>query len=113
MCVPLAAGDIISFHNLLRDRSRTITIGTNSGHCNILVPGTSGVAECQFILTITPHGSLIIAGLQSNDPSIIDTLAITGGTGRYVTPCASPQHNNNRCTILTLELYHLITLSLL
>ena len=74
-----SAGDILTFANEIYDEMNANKVGSNNGWCIRTVPGKAW--ECFWTLTLA-DGQITVAGpfLDGSD----STLAVTGGTGKYV-----------------------------
>ena len=73
-------GDLLAFGNAVYDEGNENEVGTSQGSCVRTVPGQSW--ECMFSIVLD-EGQLTVAGpFYDSSPS---ELAITGGTGVYVT----------------------------
>jgi allene oxide cyclase len=75
---PGGIGDVLTFANDVFDASDTNKVGTDQGYC-IRVSSVS--YECNWT-TLLPKGQITVEG-PFFDTKDDNTLAITGGTGRY------------------------------
>jgi hypothetical protein len=75
-----SAGDLLTFHNPVYDRTDTRRVGRDMGECTRIVPGSRGSWECRWT-TFLRGGSLTVEGPFFDTRS--STLAVTGGTGRF------------------------------
>lgn len=74
-----SVGDVLTFHNEVFDEANAVRVGSNNGWC---IRTAVGVAwECFWTLTLA-DGQITVEGpfLDAGD----SMLAITGGTGAYV-----------------------------
>jgi hypothetical protein len=74
-----SAGDILTFANDVFDAADKSKVGTDQGYCLRVAAGVS--YECTWT-TFLPGGQIVVNG-PFFDTTLNNTLAITGGTGRY------------------------------
>jgi allene oxide cyclase len=74
-----SAGDLLTFHNPIFNRTNSKRIGHDQGDC-IRISPKRGILECRWI-TFLPGGSITVEGPFLDRKS--STLAITGGTGDF------------------------------
>jgi len=72
-------GDVLTFANDVFDANDSAKVGSDQGYCIRVVAGQS--YECNFT-TFLPKGQITVEG-PFFDTKDDNTLAITGGTGRY------------------------------
>lgn len=74
-----SAGDILTFHNQLFDKSDRKVVGRDQGYC-IRISVEDGTSECNWTAFLA-GGQITVEGPFLDSAN--STLAITGGTGRY------------------------------
>jgi hypothetical protein len=76
-----SAGDLLTFHNKVYDEADAVQVGTDIGDCVRINP-KRGSWECRWTTNLE-GGSITVEGPFYDTKD--STLAITGGTGVYVT----------------------------
>jgi hypothetical protein len=74
-------GDLLTFHNKIYDDADALQVGTDLGDC-IRINPKRGSWECRWTTNLE-GGSITVEGPFYDDKD--STMAITGGTGVYVT----------------------------
>jgi hypothetical protein len=74
-----SAADVIVFHDTLLRNGKAV--GHEVGSCTVIEP--SGLSNCSAVVTLDGQGTITYA--FENAPPPEKVLAITGGTGRFVT----------------------------
>ena len=75
-------GDVLGFHNPVFNASNTRQVGSDNGYCIRTVPTGMTEWECTWT-TLLRGGHLTVEG-PFFDNGTNTTLAITGGTGKFV-----------------------------
>jgi hypothetical protein len=74
-------GDRIVFREELRRGERSV--GENGGDCAVTaVQGATITAQCSLTFSL-PDGRITGQGLVTLGPGAVNTIAVTGGTGRF------------------------------
>jgi hypothetical protein len=76
-----SAGDLLTFHNKVYDEADAVQVGTDIGDC-IRINPKRGSWECRWTTSLE-GGSITVEGPFYDTKD--STMAITGGTGVYVT----------------------------
>lgn len=76
-----SAGDLLTFHNKIFDEADEVQVGTDIGDCVRINP-KRGTWECRWTTNLE-GGSITVEGPFYDTKD--STMAITGGTGVYVT----------------------------
>jgi hypothetical protein len=76
-----SAGDLLTFHNKVFDEADAVQVGTDIGDC-IRINPKRGSWECRWTTNLE-GGSITVEGPFYDTKD--STMAITGGTGVYVT----------------------------
>jgi hypothetical protein len=76
-----SSGDLLTFHNKVYDDTDSVQVGTTLGDC-IRINPKRGSWECRWTTNLE-GGSIMVEGPFFDTKE--STLAITGGTGVYVT----------------------------
>ena len=77
-----SVGDVLGFHNPVFNADNTQQIATDNGYCVHTVVTGRTEWECNFT-TVLAAGNITVEG-EFFDDGTDSTLAITGGTGKYV-----------------------------